>query len=246
MEGSWRKYAPHNVTVVRLPDQRYAMLFIARSEKSSVQTQKIGMMLATSLDGPWKLAGQDGLILDMPTDPAVWCYKDKVVNPSLLPMPDGRFFLYFKSGKHRKSGPTGSHLGVAIADKVDGPYIFHKTPVTANQKLIEDGFAFLLNGEVCLLATQCGTDPWASGGIIYRSKDGIHFDPTPIHAYETVDHYMKLWPQTAKGWGERCLQRPALLLGADGIPTHLFAPCGRPPEGKKGTSTFLFEIKPGK
>jgi hypothetical protein len=74
VEGSWRKDGTHNVTVVRLPDKSYAMLFIANSDGAGhfAAKQKIGMMLAKSLDGPWQFAGKDGLILDTPSDPDVW------------------------------------------------------------------------------------------------------------------------------------------------------------------------------
>jgi len=246
VDGSWRKAGTHNVTVVRLPDQRYAMLFIGNSDgiRGFPANQKIGMMLASSPDGPWKLAGQDGLILDIPADPAVWSHGSVVGvnNPTLLPMPDGRFLLYYKAMKPGKGEVR--RMGVAVADRVEGPYRFEKEPLAANEGTIEDGFAFRLNGEVCLLVTDCHGAGYG-GGMIYHSRDGIHFDPTPIRAYEAVDHYVKRWPNPAKGWTPWVLQRPALLLGKDGTPTHLFAPCGTPPEGKQGTATFLFELKPG-
>ena len=247
IDGSWRKEGTHNVTVTRLPDKRYAMLFIANSHgtRGFPANQKIGMMLATSLDGPWQAAGRDGLILDVPADPAVWSH-DSVVgvnNPTLLCMPDGRYLLYYKAMKPGKGEVR--RMGVATADKVDGPYRFENNPLTANEGTIEDGFAFLLNGDACLLVTDCHGDG-NGGGMIYHSKDGIHFDPQPVRAYEAVDHYMKRWANPAKGWSPWVLQRPALLLGANGTPTHMFAPCGTPPEGKQGTATFLFEIKPGK
>lgn len=246
VEGSWRKDGTHNVTVVRLPDGRWAMLFIANSDGAGrfVAKQKIGLMLAPSLDGPWTLAGKDGLLLDVPVEPDVWSH-DSVVgvnNPTLLPAPDGRFLLYYKAMRPGKGQVR--RMGVATADRVEGPYRFEKEALTANKGTIEDGFAFLLRGEICLLVTDChGTG--SGGGMIYRSQDGLHFDATPVRAYEAVDHYMPRWSGPAKGWSPWVLQRPALLLGKDGVPTHLFAPCGTPPEGKLGTSTFLFELKPG-
>jgi hypothetical protein len=184
-------------------------------------------------------------MLDAPADPAVWSHGSAVGvnNPTLLPLRDGRFLLYYKAMKPGKGEVR--RMGVAIADKVDGPYRFEKEALTANKGTIEDGFAFLLNGEVCLLVTDCH-GAGKGGGMIYHCQDGIHFDQKPVRAYEAIDHYLKRWPNPAKGWGPWVLQRPALLLGKDGTPTHLFAPCGTPPEGKKGTSTFLFEIKPGK
>jgi hypothetical protein len=247
VSGSWRACAPHNPTALRLTDGRYAILFIANSDGTKAggfpANQKIGLITAPSVNGPWTPAGHDGLILDVPDDPSVWSH-DSVVgvnNPTLLPMSDGRFFLYYKAMKPGKGEVR--KMGLAIADKVEGPYRFEKNPLTDNQGTIEDGFAFHLNGKVCLLVTDCHGKGYG-GGMIYQSVDGIRFDPQEIRAYEAIDHYLPRWPKPAPGWTPWVLQRPALLIGRDGIPTHLFAPCGTPPEGKKGTSTFLFEIRP--
>jgi hypothetical protein len=247
--GSWRMQGTHNVTVIHLPDNRYALLFIANSGGRRGEAggfpanQKIGLMLADTVNGPWELAGDDGLILDVPSDPTVWSHGSVVGvnNPTLLPMPDGRFFLYYKA---MKPGPGEvRRMGLAIADRVEGPYRFEEQALTRNRGTIEDGFAFLLNGTVNLLVTDChGED--SGGGMIYPSADGIHFDPQAIRAYEAIDHYLERWPNPAPGWTPWVLQRPALLLDRNGMPTHLFTPCGTPPAGASGTATFLFAIKP--
>lgn len=249
-EGSWRKQGTHNVTVLRLPDKRFALLFIANSGDERTKgtdsqvfpaNQRIGMMLSNNLDGPWSLVGKDGLVLDVPTDEDVWCHDTTVGvnNPTLLPIPDGRFFLYFKAMKPNDV----RRMGVAIADKVEGPYRFEKRPLTENKGTIEDGFAFHLNGEPVLLVTDCH-GPGSGGGMIYRSKDGLHFDQTEYRAYENLMSYQKEWPHPVNPWAKWAFQRPALLLDKNGVPTHLFAPCGTAPEGKIATATFMFEIKP--
>ena len=54
-QGSWRAAAPHNPTALRLPDGRYAILFIANSNGSREQgfpaNQKIGLMTSPSPEG---------------------------------------------------------------------------------------------------------------------------------------------------------------------------------------------------
>ena len=248
--GSWRKAAPHNVTVVRLPDKRYAMLFIANNgapmkpgdPKSFPATQKIGMFLASSLDGPWLPAGRDGLILDTPADPAIWSHGSRVGvnNPTLLPMPDGKFHLYYKALSDRFGAVR--RMGLAIADRVEGPYRFEPAPLTANEGTIEDGFAFRLRDEVCLLVTDCHGAGFG-GGYIYRSRDGRTFDPKPVRAFEPLDRYVTTWAGPKHHYFKWVLQRPALLLDRAGHPTHLFAPSGTAPEGGDGTASFLFRIE---
>jgi hypothetical protein len=158
-------------------------------------------------------------------------------------MPDGRFHLYYKAMKPGKGELR--RMGLAIADKVEGPYRFQKEPLTANEGMIEDGFAFRLDDEVCLLVTDCHGEGFG-GGMIYRSKDGITFETRTVRAFEAVDRYLPRWRDPAPGWAPWVLQRPALLLGSDGIPTHLFTPCGTPPEGRLGTATFLFALDPSR
>jgi hypothetical protein len=58
----------------------------------------------------------------------------------------GGFFLYFKSENTR--------MGLAIAENFKGPYVQVPFPVTQNNKAIEDGYAFMLDGEFCLLITD--------------------------------------------------------------------------------------------
>lgn len=248
-QNSWRAAAPHNPTALRLPDGRYALLFIANSngahEGGFPANQKIGLMTSTTPEGPWKLEGRDGLILDVPQDPNVWSHGSVVGvnNPTLLPMPDGRFFLYYKAMKPGKDQVR--RMGLAIANQVEGPYRFEKEPLTSNKGMIEDGFAFRLDNDICLLVTDCHGEGFG-GGMIYRSKDGIHFESQTFRAFEALDHYLPRWQNAAPGWVPWALQRPALLLGIDGIPSHLFAPCGTPPAGRQGTATFLFSINASK
>jgi len=66
-------------------------------------------------------------------------------------MPDGRFFLYFKS----RPKSRGSKIGLAIADQLEGPYEIQKDPVTDNKVSVEDGYVFLgADKKVHLITTE--------------------------------------------------------------------------------------------
>ena len=84
------------------------------------------------------------MILSPPEDPLIWSHGSLVGvnNPALLAHPDGRFFLYYKA---MQEGDV-RRMGVAIADKLEGPYIFQKNFLTSNSEEIEDGYAIAEKG----------------------------------------------------------------------------------------------------
>ena len=63
----------------------------------------------------------------------------------------GKFHLYFKS---RCQGQPGTVYGVALADRLEGPYRISGEPLTTKGVMIEDGCAFAWQGKVCLISTD--------------------------------------------------------------------------------------------
>lgn len=127
-KGDWDFQSPHNPTVQRI-GHRYVLSYIANAggtKQECVASQRIGMMIAPSPEGPWEKVGNDAMVLAPPKDAAVWSFQSSVGvnNPALLQHPDGRFFLYYKA---MKKGDV-RRMGVAIADDVEGPYAFSPTP----------------------------------------------------------------------------------------------------------------------
>ncbi len=45
-------------------------------------------------------------------------------------------------------------MGVAIADQIEGPYLFLLEPLTSNKTTFEDDYALSENGKVFLLTTH--------------------------------------------------------------------------------------------
>jgi len=216
--GSWDNSAPHNPTVQRIGDQ-YVLLYIANDGKNHRSTQKIGMAIAKSPYGPWKKAGKDGLILSPPDDPSVWCYQSLVGvnNPTLLQHFDGRYFLYFKA----KVKGDVHRMGMAIADNLEGPYVIRKDPVTANEQMIEDGYAFVEDGKIHLLTT----DSARGTGLLWTSDDGITFQP-PILGFDRIETYIpQEQVEAATSYRSKNFERPQLLL-QNGRPTHLYMASG--------------------
>lgn len=238
---TWDKFGMHNPTIHKVEDV-YILLYIANDnpvQPPHPANQKIGMATAKSLSGPWQKVGKDGLILSAPDEKAYWNYNSSngVNNPAFLKHPMGGYFLYFKSHQAK--------MGLAIAQNLQGPYVQLPFPVTANDKIIEDGYVFLMDGRVRLLTTDNHGMIEPGAGILWTSSDGIKFeeyekgmhrisdyvdlDPAvvTIHYGPTDQHYTKP-------------ERPQLLL-MDGKPGYLYVSSGHNIYG--GDCTISYVLK---
>ena len=234
-------YAPHNPAIHKV-DSLYALYYIVNDGiEKHPSNQYICLATSESLFGPWKKTGDNGVILKPSKNPDYWTCNasNGVNNPALLQHPDGGFFLYFKSEKAR--------MGLAVAEDLEGPYVQLPFPVTANDRNIEDGYAFMYQGKFCLLTTDNHGMIEAGGGILWKSGDGIHFNDYekgfhPIGQYTDFDmdkaavHYGPQNRSYAK------FERPQLLL-IDGRPGYLYVPSGTNIYGGGCTVSYVLKFK---
>lgn len=233
-DDAWDKQAPHNPTIQKV-GEKYALLYIANTGNVFPASQRIGMVVSDSIEGPWKKAGNNGLILSPPEDPHVWSYKSSVGvnNPALLDHPDGRFFLYYKA---MTKGPR--RMGVAISDKLEGPYKHHKDYLTSNMRTIEDGYAFMENGRIHLLTT----DNEPGTGLLWISDDGISFDK-PRLGFERMSAYIpEEKVNAATNYRGRKFERPQVLV-QNGRATHLYVASGANIRKGDGSCSYVFRIR---
>ncbi len=254
----WNKQGVHNPSIRKVGEQ-YALVYIANTGQNFPASQTIGMMVADDLSGPWRAVdGKSGAKVDVgaggvvppnqaapiltpPTDESIWCSNSGcgVNNPSLLMMPDDRFFLYFKAKPGRKGGVK---MGVAIADRLEGPYIIQPQPITANDRTIEDGYAFHWRGKVCLMTTDNHGMIENGGGLLWTSADGLSFEPEPLKAFHHFKrHYYA--DRATKNLRHHYtsqfkFERPQLLM-VDGEPEFLFVPSGTATDGSDGTNNYM-------
>ncbi|MCG8308353.1 MAG: glycoside hydrolase family protein [Cytophagales bacterium] len=243
-KDTWDKYGAHNPAVHKVGDT-YVILFIANDNPVKPyhgSNQRIGMVTSKSLYGPWKKAGKNGMILAPPSNEKYWNFKARngVNNPAFLQHPDGGFFLYFKS-----SDGKASKMGLAIAEELEGPYIQLPWTVTYNEKSVEDGYAFMYNGKVCLLTTDNHGMITFGGGLLWSSDDGIKFTNVE-QGYHTIDHYVpsgKL-EKAVRHYGPEVLkfERPQVLM-KDGKPAYLYAPSGHHIFGGNSTVSYVLKFE---
>jgi hypothetical protein len=248
-EEYWNAAGFHNPSIKKI-DGKYVLVYIANDgAPNHGPNQRIGMLVSKSLNGPWKeVPNENEPLLIPPPDSNSWCYNSGcgVNNPAFLKHPDGRYFLYFKAMTGPR--PEGKvKMGLGIADKLEGPYIIQPNPITANDRGIEDGYAFIYNGKFALLTTDNHGMIESGGGILWTSEDGIHFN-TYEKGFHRINQYTNIdMKQVAVHYGPQNsdyakFERPQILM-KDGKPAYLYAPSGINIYGGDCTVSYVLKFK---
>ena len=226
--GNWNYKCICNPCIQKV-DGKYVLFFIGRTESS--KQQMTGMMTAESPNGPWSKPVQ---ILMPSDDPDNWTYQTgNLANPAFVKFKD-KYYLYYKS--------TNARYGVAVADKLEGPYIHHPKPITNTTKTIEDGTAFVWKGKVFLVTTDNHGTIQRGCGLLWESDDGVKFG-NPVLAYYNAGYHLQN-AKTLQGTlpiNKGRLPRPQILM-VDGEPAWLYAPLWQTVTGHKYTQSHCFRI----
>lgn len=244
----WNSAGFHNPNMKKI-DEKYVLVYIANDgAEIHGPNQRIGMLSSGDLQGPWmEIPNENEPLLSPPTDSAIWCYESGcgVNNPSIIKHPNGKYYLYFKA----MSGPRPQgkvSMGVAVSDQLEGPYVIQQKPITANDKVIEDGYAFLWRNHICLLTTDNHGILEEGGGLLWVSEDGLHFDSAPQSGFHHLGrYYLKdSVPENANPRYTRNVkfERPQLLMDDRNEPEYLYCPSGVALDGSDGTNCYVLKF----
>ena len=240
--------APHNPAIHKVKDL-YVLLYIGNDGiEKHPSNQQIGMAVADSPYGPWKRVGKDGLILSPPKNEKYWNYNawNGVNNPAFLQHPDGGFFLYFKSSNSKHAA-----MGLAVSENLEGPYVQLPFVVTANDRVIEDGYAFMYKEKFALLTTDNHGMIEPGGGVLWTSEDGIHFNDYEKGMHRIADYKHGIDYTDASNptihYGSASMQyakpeRPQILL-IEGKPKYLYVGSGHNIYGGDCTVSYVLRFK---
>ncbi|MDP4624028.1 MAG: glycoside hydrolase family protein [Akkermansiaceae bacterium] len=241
--------SPHNPTIQKI-DGKYVLCFIV-NENDKLKTQRIIMMVADDLNDEWRPAAgaeEDGTILRKSSEPSDWNFEAKlgVSNPSLIKY-KGKYMLYIKSVI-----PNGGYsYGVAVSDKLEGPYKNHPKKVTDGG--IEDAYAFTMGETVYLLSRNFGHLLGGShgGGLLWRSKNGLWFPKKdvklsfkPLAEYtgaEDLKNGTKYRPPAKVNDYSGRLERPQILM-MDGQPAYVYMATGISTREGYGSCSHVFRM----
>ncbi|WP_089685926.1 glycoside hydrolase family protein [Catalinimonas alkaloidigena] len=241
--GAWDATTCHNPHIRQIGDQ-YCLLYMGNAN-GKTNTKRVGMALASSLEGPWRRPDQP--LLDAgPTG----AWDDHcTTNPSLIQHPNGQYWLYYKSWntadyENEQGRIRGNRkYGVAVADRLEGPYTrYEGNPVVdfsgrGNNTQLEDAFVWRQGKTWYMLARDMGYFNHEVG-ILMESADGLHWS-APVVAFRPLSTYVQEPPAPPHLHRYGRVERPQLLF-RNGKPAYLFTAAQG---GKYRTaSSFIFRL----
>lgn len=240
---AWNAQAPHNPTIHKVGN-KYALFYIARSKNTDPKTQRIGLLVSDSLYGPWEEV-TDKPILSPSENADEWDYQSAVGvnNPAFLIHPSGEYWLYYKAkpkGARINDTTMPRKIGLAIADKLQGPYKRLSQPVASTGTEIEDPYVFIEEGKYYLITTDNLGAIKRGGGILFSSSDGIHFDKFEM-GYNTAANYkgsgveLELQDLPSDQLGK--FERPQILM-RNGKPAYMYVASGKNFVVENGTVNY--------
>ncbi len=246
-----RLEAPTNSRIKKV-DDKYVLLYITQMRGADREGQRIGMMIADNINGPWRFAGNNnGTVLAPSADPQHWTYNSPtgVNNPDILKI-GKKYYIYFKGVV---AWPTRTRYGYAVSDHLEGPYTIADHPITDNVSVIEDGYVFAWGGKYYMLTTDNnGNNTGKYGAIIlWQSTTGLKFKlaNAKIAMGDILDYWgsdedrRKLsaiqghFVRSASGK----MERPAILF-IHGKPSYFYGPADINVDGGSVSETYVFRF----
>lgn len=136
---------------------------------------KIGIAVSDSPDGPWKRLATNPALSNSDN---LEDFDSHLVDDACLVVRDGKYWFYYK-GRQMGKGPGQTKMGVAIADKPEGPYVKYE-----GNPIIGGNHEVLVWPEGTGVAAMIGTTgpPELVRSVLY-AEDGLHFTKT----YQVID-----------------------------------------------------------
>ncbi len=232
----------HNPLIKKV-DDKYCLFYMGNSN-GKTNTKRIGLAFSDSLNGPW--IRPDKPLLE-PGQTGAWD-DHCTTNPAFVKY-NGKYWLYYKSWNTKEEQTSTDVIkgnrkyGLAIAEKLEGPYIKYKgNPVIdfsskGNNRQFEDAFVWREKNKFKMIARDMGIFNHEDG-IIMDTKNGINWSEPKI-AYYGADKYIQQppAPPNLKKYGR--FERPQILFHND-KPAYLFTAS----QGGKymTSSSFIFKI----
>jgi sucrose-6-phosphate hydrolase SacC (GH32 family) len=166
---------------ILVAEGRYWLFYTGTSKKFSKgfsPDSKIGIAVADSPNGPWERLASNPALKNSDNRED---FDSHLVDDACLIVRDGKYWLYYK-GRQLGKSPAQTQMGVAIAEKPEGPYVKYK-----DNPIIPGNHEVLVWPQGKGVAAMIGTTgPQEITQSILYAEDGLHF--TKTHAVVKVPH----------------------------------------------------------
>lgn len=176
--GTWEGASVFTPNIM-IAEGRYWLFYTGTSKefgKGFIPDSKIGIAVADSPDGPWQRLSSNPAITNS-DDPAH--FDSHLIDDACLIVRDGKYWLYYK-GRQQGKGPGQTKMGVAIAQKPEGPYVKYQ-----GNPVIQGNHEVAVWPQGTGVAAMIGTTgPKEITRSILYAEDGLNF--TKTHSVQNV------------------------------------------------------------
>ena len=170
-KGSWDEQSVFTPNIL-MADGKYWLFYTGVPKPffnsgPKITKTAIGVAVSHSPNGPWKKL-KTNPVLKASDDPRD--FDSMRVDDACLVVRDGKYWLYYK-GRQWNNTPSNTKMGVAIADKPEGPYTKVK-----NNPIVGGGHEVLVwpygEGVVAMIGT---VGPKGTAMTLQYARDGLSF-----------------------------------------------------------------------
>jgi len=184
--GSWDEQSVFTPNIL-VAKGKYWLFYTAvpkpfTNKGNKVTKSAIGIAVSSSPDGPWERL-ETNPTLKASDDPNE--FDSMRVDDACLIVREGRYWLYYK-GRQWNNTPGNTKMGVAIADRPDGPYVRHE-----RNPVVPGGHEVLVwpYGKGVMAMLNIGPEgvrrtlQYADDGVTFRKAQELKTVPNAAAAY---------------------------------------------------------------
>ena len=212
-KDSWDEQSVFTPSIL-MGEGKYWLFFTAvpkpfTNEGDRVTKSAIGVAVADQPEGPWKKLSHNP-VLRTSDDPAH--FDSMRVDDACLIVREGKYWLYYK-GRQWDNTPGNTKMGVAIADRPDGPYV-----KSSGNPVIPAGHEVLVwpHGQGVVAMINIGppglrqTLQYAADGLRFTKLADLPDVPAAAGAYRP-EAFTDSGRGEMIGWGINIRSRPGML-----------------------------------
>lgn len=170
--GTWEGASVFTPNIL-VAEGRYWLFYTGTSrpfKKPFNPDSKIGIAMSDSPDGPWERLTSNPALKNSNNREE---FDSHLIDDACLIVRDGKYWFYFK-GRQLGKPPSKTKMGVAIADKPQGPYVKYK-----GNPVIQGNHEVLVWPQGDGVAAMIGkVGPKEINKSILYSEDGLRFSKT--------------------------------------------------------------------